>query len=68
MEETLDDMVISENDSDKSYRISDDRKSDENDEPKTTTIKSHYTGYVVYWSCISILHIITFKKSSFMDL
>ena len=55
MEETLDDSVISENDLDSSYRISDDSESDENDEPRTTTIKSHYTGYVVYWSCISIL-------------
>ena len=55
MEETLDDSVISENDLDSSYRISDDSKSDENDEPRTMTIKSHYTGYVVYWSCISIL-------------
>ena len=30
-------------------------ESDENDEPRTMTIKSHYTGYVVYWSCINIL-------------
>ena len=42
MEETLDDSVISENDLDSSYRISDDSESDENDEPRTTTIKSHY--------------------------
>ena len=55
MEETLDDSVISENDLDSSYRISDNSESDENDEPRTTTIKSHHTGYVVYWSCISIL-------------
>ena len=55
MEETLDDSVISENDLDSSYRISDDSESDENDEPRTMTIKSHYTGHVVYWSCISIL-------------
>ena len=51
MEETLDDSVISENDIDSSYRIS---ESDENHEPRTTTIKSHYTGYVVYWSCMCI--------------
>ena len=55
MEETLDDSVMSENDFDSSYRISDNSEGDENHEPKTTTIKSHYTGYVVYWSCISIL-------------
>ena len=55
MEETLDDSVILENDLDSSYRISDNSESDENDEPRTTTIKSHHTGYVVYWSCISIL-------------
>ena len=55
MEETLDDSAISENDLDSSYRISGDSESDENDEPRTTTIKSHYTGYVVYWSFISIL-------------
>ena len=55
MEEILDDSLISRNGLDSSYRISDDSKSDENDEPRTTTIKSHYTGYVVYWSCISIL-------------
>ena len=55
MEEALDDSVISENDLDSSYRITADSESDENDEPRTMTIKSHYTGYVVYWSCISIL-------------
>ena len=55
MEKTLDDSVILENDLDSSYRISDDSKIDENDEPRTMTIKSHYTGYVVCWSCISIL-------------
>ena len=33
----------------------DDSESDENDEPRTMTIKSHYTGYVACWSCISIL-------------
>ena len=55
MEETLDDGVISENDLDSSYRISDDSESDQNDEPRITTIKSHHTGYVVHWSCISIL-------------
>ena len=42
MEETLDDSVISENDLDSSYRISDDSESDENDEPRTMTIKSLY--------------------------
>ena len=55
MEETLDDGVISENDLDSSYRISDDSENDQNDEPRITTIKSHHTGYVVHWSCISIL-------------
>ena len=60
MEETSDDSVISENDSDSSYRISDDGESDENDEPRTTKIKSHYTGYIVYWSCMSLLVNIVF--------
>ena len=55
MDETLDDSVISKYDLDTSYSISDDKESDENDEPRTTTIKSRYTGYVEYWSCISIL-------------
>ena len=55
MEETLDDSVISENDLDSSYRIGDGSKTDENDESRSATIKSHYTGYAVYWSCISIL-------------
>ena len=32
MEETLDDSVISENDLDRSYRISDNSESDENDQ------------------------------------
>ena len=49
MEETLDDSVISENDLDSSYRISDDSESDENDEPRTTTIKSHYTILPFLW-------------------
>ena len=49
MEETLDDSVISENDLDSSYRISDDSESDENDEPRTTTIKSHYTILSFLW-------------------
>ena len=53
MEETLDDSLISEHDLDNSYRISDNSGSDENDEPRTKTIKSHYIGYVVYWSCFS---------------
>ena len=49
MEETLNDSVIAEIDLDGSYRISDDGKSDdENDEARTMTIKSHYTGYVAY--------------------
>ena len=39
MEETLDDSVMSENDLDSSYRISDNSEGDENHEPKTTTIK-----------------------------
>ena len=39
MEETLDDSVTSENDLNRSYRISDNSESDENDEPRTTTIK-----------------------------
>ena len=39
MEETWEDSVISENDLGSSYRISDDSESDENDEPRTTTIK-----------------------------
>ena len=55
MEETLDDSVISENGLGSSYRISDGSESDENDEPRTATIKSYYTRYVVYWSCNSIL-------------
>ena len=55
MDETLDDSVISKYDLDTSYSISDDKESDENDEPRNTTIKSRYTGYVEYWSCISIL-------------
>ena len=55
IEETLDDSVISENYLDSSYRISDDSESDENDEPRITTIKSHYTKYITCWSCISIL-------------
>ena len=62
MEETLDDSVISENDLDSSYRISDNSESDENDVPRTTTIKSHSTGYVVYWSCISILFLWMLSK------
>ena len=48
MKGTLDDSVKSENDLDSSYRISDDSETDENDEPRTMTIKSLYTGYVVY--------------------
>ena len=52
IEETLDDSVISENDFDSSCRISTDSESDENDEPRTTTIKSQY---VIYWSGIIIL-------------
>ena len=49
MEEALDDSVISEKDLDSSYRISDDSESDENDEPRTTTIKSHYTILSFLW-------------------
>ena len=49
MEEALDDSVISEKDLDSSYRISDDSESDENDEPRTTTIKSHYTILPFLW-------------------
>ena len=55
MDETLDDSVISKNDLDTSYSISDDNESNENDEPRTATSKSRYAGYVEYWSCISIL-------------
>ena len=55
MEETLDGSIISGNDLDSNYRISDNSESDENDESRTMTLKSHYTGYVVYWSCINIL-------------
>ena len=53
MEETLDDSAISENNLNSRYRISDDRENNEKDKPRTTTIKSHYTGYVVF--CVSIL-------------
>ena len=58
MEETLCDSVydsVSESHLDSRYRISDDSESNENGKPRTMTIKSHYTGYVVYWFCISIL-------------
>ena len=48
-------VLYQKKDLDRSYRISDDCESDENDEPRTMTIKSHYTRYVIYWSCISIL-------------
>ena len=50
MEEALDDSVILEKDLDSSYRISDDSESDENDEPRTTTIKSHHTILSFLWT------------------
>ena len=55
MEETLDGSIISGNNLDSSYRISHNSESDANDESRIMTLKSHYTGYVVYWSCINIL-------------